>query len=124
MMSIQPADEPGTPTEHKAAKVGHYLLYAMMIIMPVTGYLGTGANTDFFFLFEITKFPDTWIFSQLVDLGLVVDFKTFEKPIDFIHKDVLGAWLVWMLIAGHIAAALYHHYVKGDRTLTKMTLSK
>ena len=48
--------------------------------------------------------------------------ETFENPIDFIHKEVLGAWLVWMLIAGHIMAALYHHFVRKDRTLKKMTI--
>jgi cytochrome b561 len=33
----------------------------------------------------------------------------------------MGAWLVWMLILGHIAAAMYHHFIKRDRTLLKMT---
>jgi len=124
VMNTQPTPEPGTLIEHKLAKVGHYLLYAVMIVMPITGYIGTGANTDFFFLFEITKFPDTWMFSQFIESTFNVDFKTFEKPIDFIHKEVLGAWLVWMLIVGHIAAALYHHFVKKDRTMKKMSFTK
>jgi cytochrome b561 len=49
-----------------------------------------------------------------------VNFLDFEKPIDFIHKEILGAWLVWMLILGHVFSDFYHHLVKKDRTLKKM----
>ncbi len=97
------------------------MLYAIMIIMPVTGYIGTGVATEFFFLFDIPKFSDTAIFAELIEHRLGIGFEDFEKPIDFIHKDILGAWLVWLLIAGHVSAALYHHFVKRDRTLRKMT---
>jgi len=118
----QPDPEPGTKLEHFAAHVGHYALYVIMIIMPITGYVGTGVNTDYFFMFEIQKFENTWLFQSLVSDGLGMTFKELEEPIDFIHKDVLGAWVVWLLIAGHILAALYHHYVRKDRTLPKMTI--
>ncbi len=120
-MNQSPKPEPGTALEHMAAKAGHYALYAIMIIMPITGYIGTGVATEFYFLFDIPKFADTWLFTALVENGLGISFEDFEKPIDFIHKDVLGAWLVWMLIAGHVVAALYHHFIKKDRTLKKMT---
>jgi cytochrome b561 len=36
----------------------------------------------------------------------------------------MGAWLVWILVLGHAAAALYHHFVMHDRTLLKMTRGK
>ena len=119
--SVAPADEPGTRLEHLAAHLGHYALYAVMIIMPITGYFGTGAATEFFFLFDVPKFEDTQLFQWLVSDGLGLSFKEFEKPIDYVHKNIFGAWLVWMLIAGHVLAALYHHFVKKDRTLKKMT---
>ena len=119
--NLQPADEPGTPLAHRAAHLGHMALYAVMVVAPVTGYLGTGVNTEFFFLFDLPKFESTALFRTVVADGMGLDFKTFEKPIDFIHKDVLGAWLIWLLIAGHAAAALYHHFVRRDRTLLKMT---
>lgn len=119
-----PDPEPGTKLEHAAARTGHYMLYAVMIIMPVTGYLGTGANTEFFFLFDIPKFEDTQLFTFWVSDGLGMTFKEFEKPLDFIHKDIMGAWVVWILILGHVLAALYHHFGKRDRTLYKMTTGK
>ncbi|WP_448556204.1 cytochrome b [Thalassotalea montiporae] len=122
-MNQAPESEPGSKLEHLAAHLGHYALYAVMIIMPLTGYLGTGVNTEFF-LFDIPKFEDTWLFTVIVQDLMGLSFKAFETPIDFIHKEIFGAWLVWLLILGHVLAALYHHYGKGDRTLKKMTSGK
>ena len=124
MSSRMPDLEPGTRLEHLAAHAGHYTLYAIMIIMPVTGYVGTGVNTEYFFLFDIPKFESTQLFVSLVSNGAGITFKEFEAPIDFIHKNILGAWLVWILIIGHVSAALYHHFVKKDRTLQKMTTNQ
>lgn len=108
-----PDPEPGSKLEHMAARFGHYLLYAVMIIMPITGYLGTGVNTEYFFMFDITSFKSYFDSKEA--------FKAFEKPIDFVHKDIMGKWVVWLLILGHISAALYHQFVKKDRTMKKMT---
>lgn len=119
-----PELEPGTRLEHLAAKSGHYALYAVMIVMPLTGYLGTGVNTEYFFMFDIPKFESTYLYNALVTDGLGISFKEFEKPIDFVHKDIGGAWIVWLLILGHVMAALYHHFVKKDQTLHKMMIGK
>jgi cytochrome b561 len=116
--------EPGTKLEHLAAHAGHYALYAIMIITPITGYVGTGVNTEYFFIFDIPKFEGTPLFESLVSSGLGMTFQEFEEPIDFVHKELLGAWLVWILILGHVSAALYHHFVKEDNTLNKMTIDK
>ncbi|QWB09487.1 hypothetical protein [Pseudomonas syringae] len=40
------------------AHVAHGVLYGLMIAMPLTGYLGTGAPTDFG-LFSVTGFNET-----------------------------------------------------------------
>jgi cytochrome b561 len=114
-----PDPAPGSKLEHWAARLGHLALYAVMIIMPVTGYLGTGANTEYFFMFDIPSFKSTEVFTN--NFGLDMTFEEFEKPFDFIHKKIMGEWLVWLLILGHALAALYHHFVKRDRTLRRMT---
>ena len=119
LTNVQPKAEPGSALMHKAAHLGHLVLYGVLIVMPLTGYLGTGVATEFFFLFEIPKFADTWLFQVLIAEGLGLSFEQFEAPIDFIHKQG-GAYLVWLLILGHAAAALYHHYHLKDRTLLKM----
>ncbi len=116
-----PALEPGTRLEHLAAKLGHYALYVVMIVMPLTGYLGTGVNTEYFFIFDIPKFESTHLFNVIVTEGLGITFKELEKPLDFVHKNIGGAWLVWLLILGHVTAALYHHFVKQDQTLRKIS---
>jgi len=123
-MNVQPALEPGPRWQQILAHTGHVALYAIMILMPLSGYFGTGRATDFFYLFTIPKFEDTWMFDVLVWDFLGMTFDEFEKPIDFFHKEIMGAWLVWILITGHAVAAIYHHRVLKDRTLTKMTGGK
>ncbi len=120
----KPNPEAGTRIQHFAIRIGHYALYVIMIVMPLTGYIGTGVNTEYFLMFDIAKFESTAIFTSVVNNGLGMTFKELEKPVDFIHKELLGEYLVWMLIAGHVLAALYHHFIKKDRTLYKMTSSQ
>ena len=120
MINIHPRPEPGGRLAQMAAHWGHLALYAILIVMPLTGYLGTGVDTEWFFLFDLPKFEDTWLFKALVEGWMGLSFKEFEVPVDFIHKQG-GATVVWMLILGHAAAALYHHCILKDRTLVKMT---
>ena len=124
LMNRVPQQEPGSKFAHMAAKLGHYALYFMMIAMPVTGYIGTGVNTEYFFLFDIVKFESTQLFNSIVSSGLNMTFKEFEEPVDYIHKELGGELIVLLLIGGHVAAALYHHFIRKDRTLRKMTLDK
>lgn len=121
LMNRQPDEEPGTKLEHLAARSGHYALYAVMVVQPILGYIGTSVPIEYFFLFDIPGFQDTALFEVLVVNGLGMSFREFEVPIDFLHKEVMGRWLVWLLILGHVCAALYHHGVKKDRTIYKMT---
>ena len=115
-----PIEPPGTKLEHIAAKTAHFLLYIFMITMPITGYIGTGVATEYFFLYQVPKFEDTALFKWVVADFMGMTFKEFEKPIDFFHKDIGGALLVWMLIVVHAGAALYHHYTKKDDVLIRM----
>ena len=116
-----PIQEPGTKRAHLATQLGHYALYAVMILMPLTGYIGTGVNTEFFNLFDLPKFEATSLYQMLVTDWMELSFEEFEEPIDFVHKKIMGKWFVWILILGHVMAAIYHHMVKKDRTLIKMT---
>lgn len=115
-----PDEPPGSRKEHLAAKMGHIMLYIVMITMPITGYIGTGVATEFFYMFQIPKFGDTALFQWLVVDTFGLTFKEFEKPVDYIHKDIGGAVLVWLLIVGHVGAALFHHFYKKDDVLVRM----
>lgn len=120
-MNVVPADEPGPRWQHMAAHYAHWMLYLFIILLPLTGWMGFGGRSiNFFWLFEIPTFRSTALFEWLVVDQMGLDFKTFEGPIDYLHKAILGKWLAWMLIAVHIVAALYHHYRLGDNTLKKM----
>lgn len=119
LRQVRPAPPPGRPWERRAARAAHGLLYVFMIVMPVTGYLGTKADTEFFFLFTVSKFADTALFDVMVAGWLGLSFEQWERPIDFVHKNS-GAWLVWVLVLVHAGAALFHHFVRRDRTLLRM----
>lgn len=97
----------------------HFCLYAVMIVMPLTGYLGTKVDTDFFGIIIIPKFADTPAFETLIAKGMGLSFAEFEKPLDAIHH-FLGSWIVWLLIVGHASAALFHHWVLKDDVLLRM----
>ena len=72
-----------------------------------------------FFLIEIPRFADTYLFSTVVEGWMGLTWEQFEAPMDFIHKKG-GAYVVWVLIAAHAAAALYHHYIRKDVVLKRM----
>ena len=122
-MNKPPKDLPGTKFEHFAAHTMHYILYAIMIVMPLTGYFGTGVNTEFFLQFEIPKFADTAIYKTVVEDYLGSTWETFEPPMDWVHKRG-GEYFVWVMILAHASAALYHHFIRKDDVLKRMLSTK
>lgn len=108
---------PGKRWEHFMANSVHYFLYFLMFMMPITGYLGAGVDTDYL---QITQFRETALYDWLVTDTLGLDWETFESPVDFIHKKIGGATLVWIVIGAHAGAALFHHFVKRDDVLLRM----
>ena len=84
------------------------------------GYFGTGGPSQLFFAIEIPRFADTQIFATVVEGWMGLTWEQFEKPMDFIHKQG-GAYVVWVLIAAHAGAAIYHHFVRKDIVLKRMS---
>lgn len=87
-------------------KAGHGLLYLSMIAMPLTGLavmLGNGYGLKVFGvqLVAHTGLETPWLAS-----------------VGSLHSPL--AWLFLLLVLGHIAAALFHHFVKKDDTLRRM----
>jgi len=119
LMDAQPKNVAGTKLEHLAAHGAHIALYCVIIIIPLTGYLGTGGPSQLFFFIEIPRFADTSLFSIIIEGWMGLTWEQFEAPMDFIHKKG-GAYVVWVLIAAHAAAALYHHYIRKDVVLKRM----
>jgi cytochrome b561 len=124
-LNRSPEPESGTKLQHMAVQIGHYALYAIMLIMPISGYLSIanylsigGGSITYFLLFDMTSFKDIQVFNLLG-----ISLEAFEDPAGLIHS-YLGAWIVWLLILGHVSAALYHHFIKKDKTIYKMTSHK
>jgi len=89
-----------------AAKVVHLALYAIMIGMPLLGWVllsAAGKPIPFFGL----ELP-----------ALVAENKEFAKTLKELHQTigVLGYYLIGL----HAAAAVFHHHVLKDDTLTRM----
>jgi cytochrome b561 len=90
-----------------AAHTIHWLLYALMIVQPIIGWIATSAYPapiPFFGLFEM---PHIWWQDRALSDRLFV-----------VHL-----WIgvtIAALLAGHIGAALYHHFVRKDDVLMRM----
>ena len=119
LLDKQPIEVSGSRMEHLAAHAAHIMLYAVMIILPLSGYLGTGGPSQLFFFIEIPRFADTQIFSIVVEGWMRLNWDQFEAPMDFIHKQG-GAYFVWVLVAAHAGAALFHHFIRKDVVLKRM----
>ena len=88
-----------------------------MITMPISGYLGTDADPEYF---NLPRFSQTAVYLSIVEEKMGLSWDDYERPFDFYHKQIGGALLVWMLILLHAGAALYHHFVKHDDVLIRM----
>ncbi|ATN36871.1 hypothetical protein ACO34A_24145 (plasmid) [Rhizobium sp. ACO-34A] len=118
-VSPPPAAHPASRIEHLAAQAMHVVLYAMMILIPLTGWMGTGNVIAWLAWTGIPTFSSTWIFQWLVEGQFGLTWEEFEPQADAMHQ-LLGQAVFWVLIALHAAAALFHQIVRRDGVLTSM----
>jgi len=93
-----------------AARLMHFTLYLLMVAMPLLGWLmlsAAGKPIPFFGLY----LP-----------ALIGEDKELASVLKAIHKT--GGTVGYYLIALHAGAALFHHYIKKDDTLTRMLFRK
>ena len=93
--------------EKTGAKLMHYVLWGMMLLIPVTGYListSAGKPIQLFNWFAIPAIVD--VDEQLRELAIDVHFYL--------------AYATLFLVAGHAGAALKHHFINRDDTLKRM----
>lgn len=93
-----------------SAKLLHLALYALMIVMPLMGWMllsASGKAIPFFGL----QLP-----------ALIGENKELASQIKEVHE--FAGTVGYFIIGAHAAAALYHHYVKRDNTLTRMLLGR
>ncbi|HKI74858.1 MAG TPA: cytochrome b [Pseudomonadales bacterium] len=103
--------------EHLAARLVHWALYFFMITMPISGYLYSSKEVH---LLAIPRFGDTSLWHWMAHTWGLHLKEDVRNPMRIFHREIAGALVLWMLIALHVVAALYHHYVRRDVTLTRM----
>jgi cytochrome b561 len=105
----RPALPSGTPAwERIAAFANHGALYLFTFVVAFLGWAHSGAHK-----------PD---YASFFGLFRVPQFMSENREIANIYEDrhVTVAYVLLALIAIHIAAALYHQFVKRDRVLMQM----
>ena len=97
-----------SPLMKKMAHIGHLALYFMLIALPVTGCLyswSVGYPAPVMYLFNIPA-----LIHENPQVTAIV------KPLH-----IWLSWMVGVLLVGHIAAALKHHFIDRDHVLKSMT---
>ena len=96
-----------SPLMRLAAHAGHSALYLLMIAIPLTGWLMSSAKGFQTVWFGVLPIPD--LLGRDRELG---------DLLQQVHK--LLNLLLMLTLAGHVAAALWHHFVLKDDTLRRM----
>lgn len=112
MNPLPPLPDSMKPIEKLMASTAHWLLYFLIIAMPLTGWLMVSASkkypTVFFWLGEVPFIP----------MPEGIDGKATAHDFNQVHENL--AIIAIFLIALHVAAALKHHLVEKDNVLTRM----
>lgn len=90
------------------SQVMHFVLYVLLIAMPITGLLMSvygGRPIDVFGLFQIPVFVD-------------ID-RSAARFYNDLHTDIIWPMIIVFTIA-HIAAALFHQYIKKDKLINRI----
>jgi cytochrome b561 len=103
--------------ENRAADLAHWALYALLFLMPLSGYMTTYDPTDFG-LFVVPACRDT-AFAEWIRSAFDLSVTGFEDVMWTVHS-FLGKRVAWVLVALHVAAALIHHFVRRDTVLRRM----
>jgi cytochrome b561 len=100
-----PADLPRW--QRLAARSTHALLYLLLFLMPISGFLYTamgGFPVPFFGLYDLAR--------------LVPENKPVAEGFKLAHLTL--QWLLYVVVLLHVAGALQHHLIRKDGILRRM----
>lgn len=100
-----PADMPRW--QQQLAQWNHFLLYALLLAIPLSGYLYSSATGISVKYLNFIPLPD------LVDKN-----RELAKTLKTLHLTL--NYTLALLVVAHVAAALKHHFVDRDTVLTRM----
>lgn len=98
------------PWESGLSSVVHWALYGVLLAMPLSGLLmsqGAGRPTSYFGLLELPQL--LWL-----DPALGPRDQYYYKLGKWLHESVIE-WGLYLVLALHVAGAIKHRYVDGDR---------
>lgn len=98
---------PPDPLTRSAAQVAHWGLYALMIFMPVSGYVFSGAGGH--------SVPWFGLFSWPIVVSQDKQIANFAQGLHY-----AGAWIIGGVLALHVLAVVWHRWVKRDEVLSRM----
>lgn len=90
-----------------AAHAGHLLLYGLMIVIPLSGWLMSSAKGFQTVWFGVLPIPD-----------LIGKDKATGELLALVHKSLNLLFVAAIL--GHVAASLKHHFIDKDGLLDRM----
>jgi cytochrome b561 len=96
-----------TRLEAALAHLTHFGLYLLFIGMPLAGYVNAAAQGHAVSLFGMVSIP----------LLLPVNLRLAQAAI---AAHLVGQYLVYLLVAAHVGAALFHGIVRRDGVLERM----
>lgn len=95
------------PWQVRAASITHGLLYVLLFVVPLSGWLMSSALGVQTVYFGVLPLPD-----------LLAKNKELGEILEKVHGAL--AFTMALLVIGHIAAALKHHLVDRDDVLRRM----
>jgi cytochrome b561 len=102
-----PPEVPMPRWQLRAARATHFLLYALMIVTPMCGWMYTSAAGYPVVYLKLWQLPD-----------LVRKNKELADVLAEVHGFL--AWTLFWVVLLHTAAALKHHFVDRDSTLKRI----
>ena len=102
---LPPASMPAW--QHSAASIAHFFLYALTLAIPVSGWLMSSASGFQVVYLGVIPIPD-----------LLAKSKDAAQELKQLHEAL--NWLMVLVVAMHVAAALKHHLMDRDDVLQRM----
>jgi cytochrome b561 len=106
-LTHRPPPDALSPILSAASRITHLLLYAALVIVPVLGWINASSRGWTVNFLGVVPFP-----------GLTPTGSAFGRAMGDVHGVL--AWVLFALIAVHVAAALFHRFVLRDQVMHRM----
>jgi cytochrome b561 len=102
-----PRDEPTITTWQKGAShATHWMLYLLLLTVPILGYLG------------VSLYPSLGLFDVVTLPGIVAPDQEAAGTVLYYHW--LAAVVLVLLVGVHVAGALFHYFIRKDGVLARI----